>query len=357
MKPTGYKFIPIYIFLLWLYSCNTQNNESSLINIHVPLTISPEIALDDLAESVEKIQLETTQDALLGFVKDVKLVGDKLYLAELNRISVFDKNGYYLGRIGKQGDGPGEYQKVVSMAVDVVTNRVFVTSGNKLLIYSTENELLVEKKFSMPVQYVTLIEQVPYLISERIGVRINIGYANQTQLYHLDESLEVVDSIAIRTIHLEEMAVGGFSVKYYISDIEEGNFLFMPVFTPENLLRDTLYRIDKEGVVPYLKLDFERPQSIDAQGYQTLLLNNLNISTSYILCEYDQDWERMMFLYNKKMAIGYNLKGGLVDDQGDVVLIRPLDLNHDLFYYIKIIEFEEKSIEEKNPIVGIVKLK
>ncbi|MFC0261887.1 6-bladed beta-propeller [Fontibacter flavus] len=351
------KYLHLYIFLLVCFSCKKPIKESNLIHIEVPLAISPEISVDELAELHEKIHLETTKDVLLSFVKDVKILEDRIYLAELNQISVFDRKGNFIGRIGKQGDGPGEYQKVVSMEVDEITNRIFVTSGYKLLIYSTENELLEERRLPMPLEYITVIDQVPFILSERIGVKVNNSYANQTKLFRLNQSLDVSDSIPVRTIYMEELTIGGFSVKYYISNIEEGLFLFKPVFTPENLLRDTLYRIDTNILTPYLKLDFERPQSLNEQGYQTLLINNLNISSNYILCEYDQDWERMMFLYNKNESKGYNLKGGLIDSQGNVVLLRPLDLNNDLFYYIKNDEFEDKSIEEQNPILGIVKLK
>lgn len=106
-----------------------------------------------------------------------------------------------------------------------------------------------------------------------------------------------------------------------------------------------------------MKLVFERPQSLNQQGYQTMLINNINNAASYIICEYDQDWERMMFLYDKKRSKGYNLKGGLVDDEGDVVLLRPLDLAKDTFYYVKEAKFSNSNVEETNPVIGIVKLK
>jgi hypothetical protein len=131
----------------------------------------------------------------------------------------------------------------------------------------------------------------------------------------------------------------------------------MPVLTPENMLRDTLYQVMDNTLKPAIRFEFERGQSLDERGYQTLLLYNVVNSSSYYILEYDQDWERFMFLYDKKKNTGYNLRKGLLDDTGEPVFLRPLDLRENLFYYIKKKEYSDKSTEEKNPEIGIVKLR
>jgi hypothetical protein len=131
----------------------------------------------------------------------------------------------------------------------------------------------------------------------------------------------------------------------------------MPVLTPENVIRDTLYQVVDNIVKPAVKFHFERPQSFDKWGVQTLALLNIINSSSYYILEYDQDYSRFMFLYDKKNKTGFNLSEGLLDEDGDPVFLRPLDLKQDLFYYIKKVEFEDKAIEEQNPVIGIVRLK
>jgi len=64
-----------------------------------------------------------------------------------------------------------------------------------------------------------------------------------------------------------------------------------------------------------------------------------------------------MFFYDKKNKKGFSLKDGFLDDQGDKVFLRPLDLTNDVFYFSKAVEYADKSIEEANPLIGIVKLK
>lgn len=181
--------------------------------------------------------------------------------------------------------------------------------------------------------------------------------ANQTNIYKLDNAFEISDTIPFKTIILDNIRIGGYGYRFWLSDIEEGLFMFMPVLTPENLMRDTLYQVQDRSVKPIVRFHFERPQSLDERGYQTLLLYSIVCSSSYYMLEYDQDWERFKFLYDKKNQKGYNLKGGLIDEEGDTVFLRPLDLDQDVFYYIKKVEFEDKNIEEQNPVIGIVKLK
>jgi hypothetical protein len=62
-------------------------------------------------------------------------------------------------------------------------------------------------------------------------------------------------------------------------------------------------------------------------------------------------------LYDKFKSQGVNLKDGILDSQGDPVVLRPLNLKNDMFYYIKTSQFTKVSKEEMNPVIGIVTLK
>jgi hypothetical protein len=129
------------------------------------------------------------------------------------------------------------------------------------------------------------------------------------------------------------------------------------VLDPENMLRDTIYRIEGNNLIPSIKLRFEKPQSLDERGFQTLAILNIIHSSSYLICEYIQDGERRLFIYNKKESASHILKKGLLDDQGDPVVLRPLDLEKDRFFYIKTAEYSNSKTEEANPLIGIVELK
>jgi hypothetical protein len=310
-----------------------------------------------MADFVQQIQLETSQGNYLGYLKDVKIYKERLYIVELYKISIFDLEGNFIQQLGRQGEGPGEYKSVTSMDIDESSGLIYVSAYNKLLIYGPDYKLIEERKLGYPIGYLKILDERLWLVSEEIGMEIGDEIANQTNIYKLNHDLEISDTIPFKTVILDQIRVGGYGFKYWLSDIEEGLFMFMPVLTPENLMRDTLYQVVDNIVKPAVKFHFERPQSLDKMGMQTLALLNIFNSSSYYILEYDQDYNRFMFLYDKKNQRGYNLRGGLIDEDGDPVFLRPLDLDQDLFYYIKKTEFEDKTIEEQNPEIGIVRLK
>jgi hypothetical protein len=173
----------------------------------------------------------------------------------------------------------------------------------------------------------------------------------------LNSDLKIVDSLQIRNVVLSERIISGYPFKHYISVVEKDNFLYKPVLTPENLIRDTLYKINGKELIPHIKLIFEKPQSLNSEGFKITNVYNIVNSKSYLFCEYENDNQIMLFLFDRKKKVGYNLKGGIRDSDGEKVLLRPLDLSKDIFYFVKEVKYENSKTEESNPIIGIVKLK
>ena len=351
-------YFKLYLITLVFISFGcAEKPESGLMTISIPNKTDDPVLLSDLASADKKIKLETGEGVFLGYIKEVKLHRDRLFVADATKILIFDFEGNFLQSLGRQGEGPGEYGRVTSMGIDSDAGLIYVSAHNKLLVYGSEFELVEERKLGFPINYLKILDGNLWMVSEEIGTKIGDDFVNQTNIYKLDNAFEISDTIPFRTIILDQKRIGGYGFRYWLSDIEEGLFMFMPVLTPENMLWDTLYQVSDKIIKPAAKFRFERAQSLDEGGYQTLLLYNIVNSSSYYILEYDQDWKRFMFLYDKKNKTGYNLSEGLIDDDGEPMFLRPLDLANNLFYYIKKVEYVDKTIEEENPIIGIVKLK
>jgi hypothetical protein len=351
-------YFKLYLITLVFISFGcAEKPESGLMTISIPNKTDDPVLLSDLASADKKIKLETGEGVFLGYIKEVKLHRDRLFVADATKILIFDFEGNFLQSLGRQGEGPGEYGRVTSMGIDSDAGLIYVSAHNKLLVYGSEFELVEERKLGFPINYLKILDGNLWMVSEEIGTKIGDDFVNQTNIYKLDNAFEISDTIPFRTIISDQKRIGGYGFRYWLSDIEEGLFMFMPVLTPENMLRDTLYQVSDKIIKPAAKFRFERAQSLDEGGYQTLLLYNIVNSSSYYILEYDQDWKRFMFLYDKKNKTGYNLSEGLIDDDGEPMFLRPLDLANNLFYYIKKVEYVDKTIEEENPIIGIVKLK
>lgn len=345
-----------FILILLTQGCN-YNPSGELPTVIIPREAIKPLPLGELGRVEKNIQLETKEDVFLRFIVEVKLHRNRLFISDSRRISIFDLEGNFIQNLGNKGDGPGEFMSVSSMDIDEATGKIYVSAWNKLMVYDSAFQLIAERKLGFHLNYLRVFKGDLLIVSEEIAKKVGNEIANQTNIYKLDTEFRVSDTIPFRTIIMDKERIGGYALKHWISDIDEGDFMFMPVLTPENMLRDTLYRVEGNTVKPAVRFQFERPQSLDKNGYQTLLLYNIVNSESYYLLEYDQDWKRFMFLYDKREKKGYNLADGLIDEDGDAVFLRPLDLSQDLFYYFKKVEFKDKSIEEKNPVISIVKLK
>ena len=134
------------------------------------------------------------------------------------------------------------------------------------------------------------------------------------------------------------------------------------------VLRDTLYRLEDNHLIPELKLKF-RNDGIDGYGDKIINLFNLYRSSRYIFANYvynPNNRERntefpktSYFCHDTKTGKGYNMLGGYTDDIHGIeehVEIRPLTSDSEYFYYWYT-HMNPNNSEEPNPTLYIGKLK
>ncbi len=290
------EYLILNLFLAVLILGCKENPNSELLTIPIPNRTDSPVLLSEMAVTDTRIKLETVDGALLGYVYQVKVHKNKLFVADKTGILVFDLEGNFLQILGRQGEGPGEYKSIASLDIDEGTGRIYVSANHKLLVYGPDLALVEDRKLGYPIGYLKILDGDLWIVSEEIGKSIGDNIANQTHIYRLGKNFEISDTIPFRTIILDRKRVGGYGFRFWLSDIEDGLFMYMPVLTPENLLRDTLYQVSGNKIEAALRFHFVRGQSLNEQDYQTLLLYNIVNSSSYYILEYDQDWERFMFL-------------------------------------------------------------
>ncbi len=343
------------LWIILITSCSSPSPSEELSTIVIPDRIDSALYLTDLASSINQIQLETNEHALLGIIKDIKFFNNKFYVNDGNQILVFDNKGNFLQKLGREGDGPGEYGNVYSMAIDFNSNFIYVSSVNKLIVYSADHKLIEERKYPMLLPYINVVGKNLLIISDEIVDNYEHGFTRNTTLYELSPDLIVNDSSMIRKVIIDENKSVGYNYKFFISSNELGTYFYKPVLTQESIFRDTLYQLEGVRLTPYKRIEFKKQQKLDSDGYMTPLMLNIFNSSSYIVCEYIQDTERMLFLFEKDTSKCYNIKVGILDQNGTPVIPRPLDLMNNTFYYIKNPKYEKGLKEELNPVIGIVK--
>lgn len=133
----------IYIYIIFIYlfavSCTSmrKNETVSSINGNASLYV---IDIDNMSKEksinyssyfkdVKTIILETNKDCLINHVGTIRVVDDFIVVMDDEQngeVFVFNKVGHFLHKIGKVGQGPGEYIYVTSSSIDYDKKEIYL---------------------------------------------------------------------------------------------------------------------------------------------------------------------------------------------------------------------------------------
>lgn len=146
------------IFLLFLIagfvSCAKRgsdiSSDASNVNLRIDLNAisEPELKISNFVDSVQFIELETTEQCIVGQISKVFFL-DSIILAvdsKAGTLLFFDNQGKYLHTIDKRGKGPGEYTRITCALYDSTQQQIMVFDGmmRKLLFYRHDGTLIRE---------------------------------------------------------------------------------------------------------------------------------------------------------------------------------------------------------------------
>ena len=130
--------IGIIGLLTSIYGCKQADHNLIDKNISIDLDNNPSdsLAFSLFVDSMTSIPLETTDDCLLGSIRDV-IITDSFLLVlpeEPKAIYCFNRSGKYLRKIARKGNGPGEYPFINQFSYNKYRNSISVV-GTKVIEY------------------------------------------------------------------------------------------------------------------------------------------------------------------------------------------------------------------------------
>lgn len=136
----------LFMILPLIISCqNGKNNvELTAINIEQGINSKKQISFSDIAKKIEFIVLETgNNQTMIGEICDLKESDNRFYINDMQGIKSFDKTGKYLGDVGIEGRGPGEYSGYISdFTVNDNNDDVYLCVNNNIVCYDKFNNLV-----------------------------------------------------------------------------------------------------------------------------------------------------------------------------------------------------------------------
>lgn len=159
------------VFFCFLFACqrkySTQSEgEATADGIRYPISIPFEegvgkvrdVPLSQIARQVRYIHLETTSQSLLKRVSSVLFEpsGNQFYISDLRGVYMFSGEGRFIGRLGRNGQGPGEYSYIRSLVTDKEKEHIYVLSNGKLISYLTDGTWKNDWKAPDMMQFILL---------------------------------------------------------------------------------------------------------------------------------------------------------------------------------------------------------
>ena len=121
------------VCLALLASCAGSEHKGDCVEITVDIHRQGEIK--DFIKSMDGyVFLETNDSSILQGIDKLKIEDDVIYIADGDVLQMFGKkDGKWLGKIDRQGRGPGEYMYINDF--DVYESEIYVLTGDRIIVY------------------------------------------------------------------------------------------------------------------------------------------------------------------------------------------------------------------------------
>lgn len=185
----------VYVLLILVLGACHKGKQRVEDNIVIDLTANVQDTLlySSFVDSLNYINLETTEKCLIGKIKDVIISSDRIFVLDgrLPVVWIFDKEGHYLSKIDKKGSGPGEYMVLKQFDYDEENRLVLLLDvWTKSILSYDLNGNFVKKIFldMYPSDFVRLTDQ-NYLLSRACETDSTAGFYLVDSLGHTKKKL------------------------------------------------------------------------------------------------------------------------------------------------------------------------
>ncbi|MDR1582941.1 MAG: 6-bladed beta-propeller [Prevotellaceae bacterium] len=147
----------VVILLSTFNACQNKEGASASEGNNIPTrTIKwkseKDFQIKDIVKETQYIPLEDTENSLFSAIDKLIIKGDRIYLLDITgpkSLLVFDITGKFLHRVGRQGNGPGEYAHFINF--DVLDNGIvslYDQSKRRMMIYDADGNYIQSIKSS-----------------------------------------------------------------------------------------------------------------------------------------------------------------------------------------------------------------
>lgn len=367
------------LIIIFFSSCQGEKNEEALQIIKASLN-EVNISISDLFESARVVPLETTDNSLIMSLKKIIYYNNQLYIFDdkLSGVFIFDKNGKFINKIVRVGQGEGEYTLIYDFVINEAENQIEMLSPfGAIYCYDLEGAFL--KKYNLPSpppnyqrmefldakhiitwSHVTSDENGLSILSRTTNSTINSFWKNDMIMNMLTNNVfykyndDLYFNICLSG-KIYKITLGGYALAYEWNlgkdDLNIGKYKLVSrkdIATNEDINR--LRRLLEKGEMPFY---FFKQGQTDRYYYTQLFFNLKTMKNLF----YDKKTGKSFFFEKTKEGIGIDPL--LISNDYLISEIKQSDIQY--LANSKIITKEDRkklivhNREEENPILVLYK--
>ena len=124
----------------------SENPASYVVDFEQCMNTERTMRLSEIADTMEFLELKTPKDTLITRIWDIFPTDKFLFVFSRDGVFKFTKNGDYVRKIGRDGQGPGEYISPGSADIDYKNQQIVIADGHKVMFFDFDGNLLREEK-------------------------------------------------------------------------------------------------------------------------------------------------------------------------------------------------------------------
>ncbi len=252
--------IALAICIVGILSCGRRSSNSNGVNqeegikneiyrVLLEKTMGKEfdINLSEIGNVITYIPLETNSKSLLSDIKQVSISDSMIYVCDWKSAMQFDMSGRFTRQFGRQGRGPGEYNRIMGCSVSSDGKQFYVlTTFHQWLLYDNHNGEFI-KSFRLdslePTQILPLNHEKVLFYCFNAPKYVSPG---EYSLFITDMNGHVVKTYKN---HHKRVNNPGLSIGTGPFYIYQGKVRFKEYGV------DTLYTVTEEALIPHAIID------------------------------------------------------------------------------------------------------
>lgn len=287
-------FATLFLAIIFVTGCKSASEPKSIVRITVDLKTANAEDIADVFTKIDTIELEATQESLIGNITRITVVGDTIFVWDMpNKLLAFSEAGEFLYNIGAKGRAHNEYIGVNDYFIKGDTINLLDFMGSKVLRFKTNGEHI--DNHPLGISYIDKIWPMPndgYIALHTYGNK-----EDEPKFVWLDDRFDIIRSS-------EERRINTLSLPNTFSQNGDDMIFW-------ELLNDTIYSIGKERVVPKYIVDFAEysiPSYIhrDLDKVTEYYMNNSS-ETAGIINQVIETTDAVAFMFAHDMAVYWAL--------------------------------------------------